>query len=78
MHALLAVVHKALREGDEDAENAVAVSFVEDTGWWEPAMRTFITTWPDGLKAEAESSDDRARTTSGRSGVGLNRSIASQ
>lgn len=54
MHALLAVMDKALREGDEDVENAVAVSFVEDTGWWEPAMRPFIATWPAGLKAEAE------------------------
>jgi hypothetical protein len=54
MHALLAVVDKALREGDEDVENAVAGSFVEDTGWWEHAMRIFIATWPDGLNAEAE------------------------
>jgi hypothetical protein len=54
LHALLAAVDKALREGDEYVENAVAVSFVENTGWWDSAMRPFIATWPDGLKAEAE------------------------
>jgi hypothetical protein len=54
MHALLVVMDKGLREGDEDVENAVAVSFVENTGCWDPAMLPFIATWPEDLKAEAE------------------------
>ena len=50
---LLAVIDDALREGTEDVQNAMAVSFVEDTGWWDPAMQPFIETWPEGLQAEA-------------------------
>ena len=47
------LLDRALREGDERVENAVAVSFVEDAGWWHPAMRSFIDAWPDALQAEA-------------------------
>ncbi|MDQ3643705.1 MAG: hypothetical protein M3450_20120 [Actinomycetota bacterium] len=44
----------ALRDGDSEVENAVAVSFVEATGWWDPSMRAFIDTWPPALRAEAD------------------------
>lgn len=44
----------ALRSGDERVQNAVAVSFVEDTGWWDRAMVPFMAAWPEGLRAEAE------------------------
>jgi hypothetical protein len=54
LRRLLAFVDGALRDGDEAVQNAIAVSFVEDTGWWDPAMQTFIATWPDGLRVEAE------------------------
>ena len=51
---LLGVLDRSLLEGDEDVENAVAVSFVEDTGWWDPEMGPFMSVWPAGLMAEAE------------------------
>ena len=50
----LTVVERALLEGDEDLENAVAVSFVEDTGWWDPEVQPFMATWPTALRAEAD------------------------
>ena len=51
---LLAVLEAGLREGDEYVSNAVAVSFVEDIGWWEAGMRPFITTLPGELAKEVE------------------------
>ncbi len=51
-HRLLSAIDTGLREGDEEVENAIAVSFVEDTGWWEPAMQPFIASWPHGLQGE--------------------------
>jgi len=54
LRRLLAVIDAGLREGDEYVENAVAVSFVEDTGWWEPETRPFIATWPSALQAEVD------------------------
>jgi hypothetical protein len=50
---LLGVLNAALIEGDNDVENAIAVSFVEDTGWWDPAMQPFIEAWPPDLRREA-------------------------
>lgn len=50
----LDVVAQGLIEGDEYVENAVAVSFVEDTGWWDPLMQPFIASWPLPLREEAE------------------------
>jgi hypothetical protein len=51
---LLQVVEAGLREGDEHVENAVAVSFIEDTGWWDESMRPFIADWPAGLTDELD------------------------
>lgn len=51
---LLAVLDRSLTDGDDSVENAVAVSFVEDTGLWDPAMSGFVDAWPAGLAAEAE------------------------
>lgn len=51
----LAFIDQALREGDSYVENAVAVSFVEDTGISDPAMKPFVDAWPDALRAEATS-----------------------
>lgn len=51
---LLEVVEIAFREGADDIQNAIAVSFVEDTGWWDPAMQRFIEAWPAGLRAEVD------------------------
>lgn len=50
---LLSLLSGALTNGTEDVENAIAMSFVEDTGWWDPAMRGFIESWPAPLKEEA-------------------------
>jgi hypothetical protein len=51
---LLTVVDQALADGDEALDNAICVSFVEDVGWWDPAMQPFIASWPAGLTAEVE------------------------
>ena len=58
LERLLAVLEVALRDGSDDVENAVAVSFVEDAGWWDPAMQPFIEAWPPGLRAEADRQRD--------------------
>lgn len=50
----LDVVARGLTDGDEYVENAVAVSFVEDTGWWDRLMQPFMATWPLPLQEEAE------------------------
>jgi len=54
LHCLLAVMDRAMREGDPDVENAVAVSFVENTGWWDCATQPFIATWPAALRSGVE------------------------
>ena len=48
----LAVMAAGLEDGDDYVKNVVAVSFVEDTGWWEPGMGAFIDVWPEALQAE--------------------------
>lgn len=58
---LLTLMERSLRDGDEHVENAVAVSFIEDLGWWEPQMQPFIEALPEGLLAEVE----RQRSQSG-------------
>lgn len=50
----LDVVATGLTDGDEYVENAVAVSFVEDTGLWDPEMEPFIAMWPSPLLVEAK------------------------
>jgi hypothetical protein len=50
----LALLDGALTRGDEYVQNAVAVSFVEDIGWWEPEVQPFLATWPPALAAEVE------------------------
>ena len=59
----LKVVATGLAEGDEYVNNAIAVSFVEDTPWWDETKFPFIAAWPEVLRAEAE----RFRTASGGS-----------
>lgn len=53
LRRLLAVLDRAFLDGDDQVTNAVAVSFVEDSGWWESDTRPFIESWPPGLQAEA-------------------------
>ena len=52
--ALLEILNTALRDGDEYLKDAVEISFVEDSNLWEPSARTFLATWPQALKDEAE------------------------
>ena len=52
---LLDYVDLALRTGDDPLQDAIAVSFVEDTRWWDPAMHAFVATWPHALTAEVNS-----------------------
>ena len=54
---LLSVLDRGFREGDEYVQNAVAVSFVEDLGWWEPEMQPRIETLPGALAHEIESAE---------------------
>lgn len=62
---IASVFDAGLRHGDEHVENAVAVSFVEDTPWWSPDRAEFIASWPPALRAEAQrwrsETEDRAR-----------------
>ena len=44
----------ALRTGDDQVQNAIAVSFVEDMGLGREQVRPFLDVWPDALAAEAE------------------------
>lgn len=50
----LRLLDRALRQGDDDVVNLVAVSFVENTAPWEEATRIWATSWPSGLREEAE------------------------
>jgi hypothetical protein len=50
----LNVVARGLTDGDEYVENAMAVSFVEDIGWWDPSVLAFMAPWPPLLLGEAE------------------------
>jgi len=50
----LRLLDRALRQGDDEVVNLVAVSFVESTAPWEEATRIWATSWPSGLREEAE------------------------
>lgn len=54
LQRLLAVLDAGLSQGDERVVNAVAVSFIEDSAWWDPSSRAFIASWPSGLAREVE------------------------
>ncbi|MFC5177764.1 DUF7674 family protein [Nocardioides taihuensis] len=54
LERLLELVDVVLRDVTDDVQNAMAVSFVEDTGWWDPATEPFIEAWPAGLRAEVD------------------------
>jgi hypothetical protein len=43
----------ALRDGDDEVENLVAVSFVENVEPWDDGAWEFIGSWPAALRAEA-------------------------
>lgn len=50
----LTFLDDALREGDNDVQGAVTVSFVEDIGWWDESVQAFLQMWPPTLSAEVE------------------------
>lgn len=54
LNRLLEVIDRALRDGTEYVNNAMAVSFVEETPYWDKSMQPFIDVWPSGLRAEVE------------------------
>ena len=54
MRRCLDFLDLALRTGDEQVDNAVSISFVEDTGWWDSALSDYIASWPPALVAEVE------------------------
>jgi len=51
---LVAVFDAGLRDGDDSVQNAVSVSFVEDTPCWEPTRQRFIENWRKALRDEAQ------------------------
>lgn len=59
----LTFLDRALRDGDPDVENLVAVSFVENNEPWDAQAWTFISTWPEALLAEAQRQRDWKPTT---------------
>jgi hypothetical protein len=63
----LGVVATGLTHGDGNVHDAVAVSFVEGTPWWDVHMVPFIASWPVELQAEAER---RRPTTAGTTSTG--------
>ncbi len=48
----LVLMDSALADGDQALENAVAVSFVEDSGWWEPGKDDYLACWSATLTEE--------------------------
>ncbi len=54
LERLLTVLEQGVGQGDEYVANAVAVSFVEDLGWWEPEMQPFMDALPAGLLAQVK------------------------
>lgn len=51
---LLNCLDSALRNGDDHVSNAVAGSFVWDSGWWQPKLQDYVSFWPSALAAEVE------------------------
>lgn len=51
---VLTLLDWGIAEGDEALDNAIAVSFVEDSGWWEPGQDAYLATWPSALTAELQ------------------------
>jgi hypothetical protein len=49
---VLALMDSALAAGDAALDNAVAISFVEDSGWWEPGKKEYLASWPSTLTVE--------------------------
>jgi hypothetical protein len=56
----LRFLERLLRDGDPYVENLVAVSFVENVN--PRQRRTFVATWPETLRAEAERQQRPGRT----------------
>ncbi len=50
----LDAVGTGMSDGDDYVQNAIGVSFVEDTPLWDATMGPYIATWPVPLKDEAE------------------------
>ncbi len=66
---LARVFELGLVDGDDRVQNAVSVSFVEDTPWWAAERGDFIASWPDHLRAEVESWASQARARSAEESV---------
>jgi hypothetical protein len=50
---LLALVDRALADGDDELAEAVVTDFISGTPPWDPAMEPFVATWPVQLRAQA-------------------------
>ena len=49
----LAAVGTGMSDGDDYVQNAIGVSFVEDTPLWDTKVEPYIATWPQPLQIEA-------------------------
>jgi hypothetical protein len=58
---VLALMDSAMAGGDAATRDAVAISFVEDSGWWEPDRADYFTCWPQAFRLELSRQRD-ART----------------
>jgi hypothetical protein len=47
-----------IAEGDEALDNAIWISFVEDSAWWEPEMDEYLAAWPRALTAQLQRQRD--------------------
>jgi hypothetical protein len=50
---LLDLLAESFEQADAIVQNAIAVSFVEDSCPWEPAVSEFVAVWPGPLQREA-------------------------
>lgn len=49
----LRFLERAIRDGDQDVQDVVAASFIENIGVWEPAMASLVLILPPALRAQA-------------------------
>lgn len=55
LRRLFSLVKRGLTQGDELLVDAVRSGFVGYTPPWDPALASYVATWPPALRAEADS-----------------------
>jgi hypothetical protein len=54
VRTILDLLDTGMVSGDPDLVNLISASFVENVGVWDRTMDSFISTWPEHLRTEAE------------------------